>query len=140
MKHWLRKNKIVNKQIAESEDVEVFGEIFNSNNDAPVRVRNVKEFVVSIIEESRRKEDEITDLRKQVEGLGTKEEELSVARLMLEQADLNTQKLKDEISRLREKLDEQKNKNQKLRDENNDLKLKSMIKRKRTSNTSRSKK
>lgn len=138
MKKWLKKAKNNNppsEYTAETQVVEVFDNVFNSNNDAPVRVRSVKEFVVNMIEESRQKDSEISGLKEQLEKLGSTIEERDVARLALEQADLVRERLKGEIDQLKKKVAEQKQKNQKLRDENNDLKLKLAIKRTRTKRT-----
>lgn len=126
MKHWLRKNKPSEPEV-DDQPTEVFGEIFNPDNDAPVRVRSVKEFVVNIIEESQKKDAEIDQLNKQLEALESVVEERDVARLALEQSDLTNTRLKQKIDGLQKKVEDQKHKIQQLRDERNDLKLKLSI-------------
>lgn len=143
MKNWLKKTKNSNSlpsHAAEAQVVGVFDNVFNPNNDAPVRVRSVKEFVVNMIEESRQKDSEISKLNEQLEKLNAVIEERDVARLALERADLVREKLKREIDQLKKKIAEQKQKNQKLRDENNNLKLKLAIKRTRTTKSAKEKK
>lgn len=131
MKHWLKKAKLNHEQVTNDRAAEVFGEVFNVNNDAPVRVRNVKDFVIEIIEDSQKKDVEIDQLKTKLEAAEAREEELAVARLALEQADLTRARLEDKNNQLQKKLDEQKQKNRRMRDENNDLKLKLAIRRKK---------
>lgn len=105
-----------------------FEGIINPNNNAPVRVRSVKEFVVRLIEEQAKKDTEIGNLKKEIAATEHICDELGAARLMLEQQDLTAKKLREEVAELNEKLKDQKSKNRELKDQINDLKLKTMIK------------
>lgn len=120
--------------------IECFDGTICSDNNMPVRVRTVKEFVVKLTEETQQKDAEITNLKKDLESIDSLRDELDVARLTLEQADLTKEKLRNEVAQLKQKLSDERQKNRQLKEQINDLKLKKILKDNKVKQTRKGKK
>lgn len=120
--------------------IECFDGTTCSDNNMPVRVRTVKEFVVKLAEEAQQKDAEITNLKKDLESIDPLRDELDVARLTLEQADLTKEKLRNEVAQLKQKLSDERQKNRQLKEQINDLKLKKILKDNKVKQTRKGKK
>lgn len=79
-------------------------------------------------------------IKVELESIDPLRDELDVARLTLEQADLTKEKLRNEVAQLKQKLSDERQKNRQLKEQINDLKLKKILKDNKVKQTRKGKK